>query len=130
MTVKIKLMLLTLTAVGAMWLVPQVKADQWDKQTVFTFKKPVQVPGRVLPAGTYLFKLADSEADRAIVQIYSDDHMELLTTVSAVRDYRAQTDNVRLSFEERSEGEPEAIHSWFYAGDNQGVRFVYPKNER
>ena len=28
-----------------------------------------------------------------------------------------------------SSGSPEAIHSWFYPGDNTGWEFVYPKEQ-
>ena len=29
------------------------KADEWNKRTVMTFSQPVELPGIVLPAGTY-----------------------------------------------------------------------------
>ena len=35
----------------------RANADQWDKKTTVTFNAPVEVPGKVLPAGTYVFKL-------------------------------------------------------------------------
>ena len=44
------------------------QADEWDKKTDVTFNQPVEVPGMVLSAGTYVFKLADSESDRSIVR--------------------------------------------------------------
>jgi len=33
-----------------------------------------------------------------------------------------------IHFEERPSDQPEAIHSWFYPGDNFGLEFVYPKS--
>ena len=39
-------------------------ADEWNKKTVLTFSQPVEIPGHVLPAGTYTFKLVDSMSDR------------------------------------------------------------------
>jgi hypothetical protein len=45
-------------------IMPAVRADAWDQKTVFTFSAPVEVPGQLLPAGTYVFKLADSSSDR------------------------------------------------------------------
>jgi len=44
------------------------RADDLDKKTVLTFSQPVEIPGVVLPAGTYTFKLANA-FDRHIVQI-------------------------------------------------------------
>ncbi len=36
-------------------MLPVVHADDWNETTRFTFSLPVQIPGRVLPAGTYRF---------------------------------------------------------------------------
>jgi hypothetical protein len=33
-----------------------------------------------------------------------------------------------VHFEERPSDSPEAIHSWFYPGDNYGQEFVYPRS--
>ena len=108
---------------------PSAMADGWDKETVVTFSSPVEVPGQVLLPGTYVFKLADSQSDRGIVQIFSEDHSRLLATILAVPDYRlTPTEKNVISFEERPSGTPEALHSWFYPGDNYGVEFVYPKS--
>jgi hypothetical protein len=40
------------------------RADEWDKKTVLTFSRPVGIPGYVLRAGTYTFRLADSIGGR------------------------------------------------------------------
>ena len=108
---------------------PSARADAWDKETVVTFSNPVEVPGQVLPPGTYVFKLAESQSDRGIVQIFSEDHSRLLATILAIPDYRpTPTEKTVISLEERPSGRPEAVHAWFYPGDNQGVAFVYPKS--
>ena len=110
-------------------LVPIAHAEQWDKETVVTFSNPIEVPGRVLPAGTYIFKLASSQSDRRIVQIFTQDQRKVLATIQAVPDYRLEaTDQTAISFEERPSGKPEALRNWFYPGDNYGVHFVYPKS--
>ena len=38
-------------------------ADESDQATTITFNEPIQIPGQVLPAGSYLFKLIDSDTD-------------------------------------------------------------------
>jgi hypothetical protein len=107
---------------------PKVRADEWNKMTKLTFNEPVQVPGVALSAGTYVFKLADSEGDRTIVQIFNEDETQLIATVLAIPDYRVQTpDKTIVSFDERPRGQPEALRAWFYPGDNYGVEFVYPR---
>ena len=111
-------------------LVPIAHADQWDKQTLVTFSNPVEVPGTVLPAGTYVFKIANTQ-DRQVVQIFTQNQKQVLATIEAVPDYRAQTtDKPVISFEERPSGKPEAVRSWFYPGENYGVHFVYPKSAK
>jgi hypothetical protein len=108
-------------------------ADEWNKETKFEFSKPVQVPGKLLEAGKYVFKLADSDSDRNIVQIYSEDasgDQKFVTTILAIPAYRVVTpDQPIVQFEEGPAGSPEAIHSWFYPGDNAGWAFVYPKGQ-
>lgn len=119
--------LTTLCLLGAL-AVPKARADEWDKKTTLTFNEPVQVPGTTLPAGTYVFKLADSQSDRTIVQIFNADGTKLITTILAIPDYRTKTPSKTIiSFNERPSGQPEALRAWFYPGDNFGVEFVYPK---
>ena len=57
-------------------------ADEWDLSTKLTFSQPIQIPGKVLPAGTYLFKLADTN-DRHTVQVFSSDRTVLNATLIA-----------------------------------------------
>ena len=105
-----------------------LRADEWNQKTVFTFSGPVEVPGQVLEAGTYVFKLADSASDRNIVQVFNKDENHLYGTFLAIPDYRIQpADKPIITFEERPAGSPEAIKSWFYPGENYGHQFVYPK---
>ena len=102
------------------------KADQWDKRTVVKFNAPVEIPGRVLPAGTYVMKLADSNADRNIVQFFNKDDTRLIETVLAIPDYRVTpTSHTVISFEERTAHSPQAIKTWFYPGDYYGQEFLY-----
>ncbi|HYL74672.1 MAG TPA: hypothetical protein VEU96_10735, partial [Bryobacteraceae bacterium] len=113
---------------------PSAKADAWDRKTVITFSAPVEIPGvhrtgfGVLPAGTYVFKIVDSQADRHIVQIFSQDELTVYATILAIPNYRLRaTDKTVMTFRERAEGAPEALRAWFYPGRNWGEEFVYPK---
>jgi hypothetical protein len=108
-------------------------ADEWNKKTEIQFSAPVQIPGQTLPAGKYIFQLADSQSDRNIVQIFSEDPAgdeALVATVMAVPDYIETTpDKPSVHFEERSAGSPEAIQSWYYPGENTGWEFIYHKGQ-
>src|SRR5580692_3619697 len=109
-------------------IVQRAAADDFDQKTVFTFSGPVEVPGQVLPAGTYVFKLADSPSDRNIVQLFSKDEKRLYGTFLTITDFRLRpADKSIITFEERPAGSPEAIRAWFYPGENYGHDFVYPK---
>src|SRR5579885_1209314 len=75
---------------AAMLPLPQGKADAWDQKTTFTLSGPVEIPGQVLSPGTYVFKLADSQSNRNIVQVFNKDQNHLYGTFLAIPDYRLQ----------------------------------------
>jgi hypothetical protein len=106
----------------------RANADEWNQKTVFTFSGPVEIPGQVLGAGTYVFKLADSTGDRNIVQVFNKNENHLYGTFLTVPDYRLKpTGKTIITFDERAADSPEAVKAWFYPGDNYGHDFVYPK---
>jgi hypothetical protein len=105
------------------------RADEWNKKTVMTVSEPIQVPNKVLPAGTYVIKLLSSPSDRHIVQIFNADETQLQTTILAIPNYRIQpTGKTVFSFWETPPGQPKALRAWFYPGDNFGQEFAYPKS--
>jgi hypothetical protein len=111
----------------ALWI-PKAAADEWNEATKLTFSGPVEIPGRVLPAGTYWFTLMDSPSDRNIVQVWGPERMHLLATILAIPDYRLHaTGKTVVKFEERRHDLPEAIRAWFYPGRRYGQEFVYPE---
>jgi hypothetical protein len=111
----------------AIWA-PQVKADEWDKKTILTFSAPVEVPGRVLPAGTHVFKLLDSPSDRHVVQIFKDE-TKPIAEILAILDERLQPrEKTVITFDERPGDSPEALRAWFYPGSTIGEEFVYPRS--
>lgn len=119
---------LTLICCSLLFATFSVRADEWNKKTVVTFSGPVELPGIVLPAGTYVFKLLDSESNRHIVQVFNKDETKIYTTILAIPNYRlAPTGETVIRFSERPKGTPEAMRAWFYPGDNFGQEFVYPK---
>ena len=117
----------------ASFLSQPVKAEEWNKKTEFQFSQAVQIPGKVLAPGKYVFELADNQSDRNIVQVFSEDsdgYETLVATRMAIPAYTAHTpDKPTVHLEERDSESPEAVHSWFYPGDNMGMAFVYSKGE-
>jgi hypothetical protein len=107
---------------------PMAKADDWNQKTIFTFSGPVEIPGKVLDAGTYVFKLADVTSDRNVVQVFNRRGNKLYGTFLTIPDYRLKpTGKTVITFDERAAGSPEAVKAWFYPGDSYGHQFVYPK---
>jgi hypothetical protein len=121
--------MICLMVLGGTFFVSKVRADESDKKTIVTVNEPVQVLGKVLPAGTYVLKLVDPN-NRTLVAIYDADEMHLITTVQGIPDSRMETPSKAIvQLEERPDGGPEALMTWFYPGDNFGVEFVYPKQK-
>jgi hypothetical protein len=109
-------------------MVSRATADESDQKTSFTFSGPVEIPGQVLQAGTYVFRLADSGADRDIVQVFNKDETHLYGTFLAIADQRLRpAGKPIITFEEAPAGSPEAVKAWFYPGDTFGHEFVYPR---
>jgi len=124
---KALLSLFAVTVLSAAVL-PSAHADTWSKKTVVTFSQAVEIPGKILPAGTYTFQLLDSLSDRHIVQIFNADGSQIIATILAINDYRLHsTGDTVMKFSERPGDAPDALRAWFYPGDNFGQEFVYPK---
>ena len=69
-------------------------ADESNKKTEFEFSAPVEIPGRVLTPGKYVFELLDASSDRNVVQVFSKDsdgNESLIATILAVPDYMDNT---------------------------------------
>jgi hypothetical protein len=107
--------------------VPSLKASESDKKTIITISQPVAVQGTILPAGQYVLKIQDSFSSQDIVYIFNSEETRLITTVLAIHAYRLQpTGKSEFSFYESPAGQPAALRTWFYPGDNSGFEFLQP----
>jgi hypothetical protein len=105
------------------------KADDWSRKTIVTFSRSVEIPGKVLPAGTYVFKLADSIADRELVEVWDGHETRLLATLRTIPEQREEIPNETIfNFDERPGDSPMAIRAWFFPGQDIGQEFVYPQS--
>ena len=105
-------------------------ADVFNKKTKLTFSQPVRVPGKTLSAGSYFFKLVDSQSNRNIIQITNVREDRVYATILALPDYRLNPNShTVVTFGETGAGCASAVKAWFYPGDNAGNRFVYGKKE-
>ena len=129
MNIQKKLMILA-TMLAFLMMLPVARASEEDQATKLTFNKAVQIPGRVLPAGTYWFVLMETNTAPKIVQIFNSDRSTLYATILTNNAERSKSsDNTALTFADRGSMQPETIVTWFYPGDTFGHEFVYSNRE-
>ena len=107
-----------------------VFAQTPDKRTVFTFSGPVSIPGVTLPAGQYLFRLADPMTSGKVIQVLSADGTKpygLFFSYPVERLNASEKPEVR--FMETAKDAPAAIKTWWYPGERTGYEFIYPKDQ-
>jgi len=100
-------------------------ADGWNKETALTFSQDVEIPGKVLPAGKYVFRLLDSASNRHVVQVLDDTGRTIATVLTIPAARLTAADDTRITFEEQPAGAPFPIKNWFYPGDLDGEEFIY-----
>jgi len=126
----LKLRVLFGAAILAACLAPAAHADEWTKLTYFTFSAPVELPGTVLPAGTYKFELADPDATRRVVRVSEKEGGKIHGTFLSIPDQKLEpSDKPIVMFREAPAGAPEAVKAWFYPGETTGYEFVYPHEQ-
>jgi hypothetical protein len=112
-------------------LMPAKAAAQTvDKRTYFTFSGPVEIPGAALPAGKYVFRIADPETSRTVVQVASADGKRVYGMFfSRAAERQTAANDAEVRFMESPRGVPPAIRTWWYPGERTGREFVYPKQQ-
>jgi hypothetical protein len=111
-------------------MLPAARASETDQATKVTFSQTVQIPGRLLPAGTYWF-VVDPAFDSKIVRIFSQDRLTLCATLETIpSEHPRPSEETEITFANLQSMQPEAIVTWFYPGRTIGHEFVYSKHER
>jgi hypothetical protein len=104
-------------------LTSTLKAGDWDRTMSATFDNSIAVPGQVLPAGTYVFKMRNDTIEN-VVQIWNEDQTKLVATLSVVPEQLAKSrDNPSFTIENK--GSVPRLESVFYPGDLTGYQFNY-----
>jgi len=129
MTNQKKLMILA-TMLAFVIMLPAARASQEDQATKLTFTKAVQIPGRVLPAGTYWFIAVESNTAPKIIEVFNSDRSMLYATILTINTERSNpTSDTALTFADRGSMQPETLVTWFYPGYTSGHEFVYSNRE-
>jgi hypothetical protein len=105
-------------------------AQPSDNRTYFTFSAPVTVPGATLPAGKYLFRIADGTTSRKVVNILSEDGRKSLAMLHTIPNQaREAPKDPEIRFMEVSAGVPPPVKTWWYPGRSIGYEFIYPRKQ-
>jgi len=100
-----------------------------NERTIMSFSNTVEMPGVTLPAGTYVFRLADTPT-RNVVQVLSKDEKDILGQWTFVQAERPKvTEDTVVMFKETPEGTMPAVQYWYYPGERIGKEFIYPKDQ-
>lgn len=113
----------------SLFLALTAHADEADESTIITFSQPIQIPGRVLPAGTYQFKLASND-NLYMVQIFNADQTVLYATLPTIAtERRKPAPFTVVTLADQGAGQPDMMVKWFYPGHEAGNEFVYSKQQ-
>jgi hypothetical protein len=118
------LAVLTLSTAG------RAEAQPSDYRTYFTFSAPVTLPGITLPAGKYIFRLADPDSSRKVINVLSGDGKRSLAMLHTIPDQAMKAPkDAEIRFMETSAKVPPPVKTWWYAGKAIGYEFIYPRQQ-
>ena len=121
-----KILLILLSAVAL--CATSAAAQTIDKKVYFTFSGPVEIPGATLPAGKYLFHLADPDSGRQVLQVQSADGKKVYGMFFSMPAQRPTApDEAEVRFMETASGSPAVISTLWYAGERSGRELIYPR---
>jgi hypothetical protein len=113
-------------ALGFLIMLPVARASETDQATKLTFSQSVQIPGRVLPAGTYWFVVLQP----GVVQIFGADRSTLYATRHTISsEHLEAVEKTEITFADRGPSQPEAIVTWFHPGRSIGQEFLYSRQD-
>ena len=122
-------LLIAFAIASVLFLEVAAHADEMDQSIKITFSQAIQIPGQVLPAGTYLFKLADPN-NLDVVHIFNSEGTRLYATLETITaERRKPSGHTVVTLGEQPDGRPETFVKWFYPGSTSGHELVYSKQE-
>lgn len=104
-------------------LAPCMRADDFNKETVMTINRPLQVQDVVLAPGQHVFKLTQPNTDHTIVSIYNANQTQLEGVIMGMPAYRLDIDDKMFSVSQPVGNQPAMLHTWYFAGNNSGIEF-------
>jgi hypothetical protein len=119
--------LAVLTIVVLVGVTPRAQAQLLNEQIRVTFSAPVEIPGVVLPAGTYVFMALEPGH---ITRVLSADEKTVYGTFLTIPEERLEpVEKATITLSEKAEGTPEKVDAWFFPGDSTGSEFMYRESK-
>ena len=114
----------------ALTMASGAQAMTFDKRTYFTFNQPITLPGVTLPAGTYVFHLADPTTSRKVTHVTNERGTQSYAMLLSMPAYRNDVPrDPEIQFMETASGMPRAVKTWWVAGERTGYEFIYSKEQ-
>ena len=108
----------------------RAEAQPADYRTYFTFSAPVTLPGLTLPAGKYIFRLADPNSSRKIINVLTGDGRRSLAMLHTIPNQASKPpQDAEIRFMETDAQIPPPVKTWWYAGKAIGYEFIYPRDQ-
>ena len=99
-----------------------VRASGLDSGTAVTFDQPVEIPGKVLAAGTYAFV----QEGPTIVRIWDKDQTHLIATLMTNAAEQQQFEpRQEFEFDTPDASNPKVLKAWFFDSGTLGREFIY-----
>jgi len=125
-----KLVAFLTLAVLTLSIAGRAEAQPADYRTYFTFSAPVTLPGVTLPAGKYIFRLADPDSSRKVINVLSADGKKSLAMLHTIPNQAMKAPkDAEIRFMETSAKVPPPVKTWWYAGKAIGYEFIYPRKQ-
>jgi len=122
---RINLLGLFALAVLVLFTLQPASAQGLVNGTIAKFDEPVEIPGHVLPAGTYAFV----EKGPVVVQVWDKDQLKLYATLitNAAQQPEFAADRQEFEFKTATPDSPKELKTWYKEIGSIGHEFIYEK---
>jgi hypothetical protein len=120
-----KCILIAFAASFGLFFASVLSAGPFNKTMHFTFSREVGLPGVVLPAGEYVFELADTSSRNVVVVRSSRRSHVYLQAITMPTQRPANMKEGTITFGEAPAGVPKPIVAWYPVAETTGYQFIY-----
>ena len=122
MNVYRKLAVAACAIIGLATLTSKAQAQLVNETVTVSFSAPVDLPGRVLPAGTYVFMAIEPNVTRVLS---ADGKIVYGTYLTVPEERQEPVEKATIIMGENKTESRERVEAWFYPGESLGNEFMY-----